>query len=1746
MSYGFLPGARAASLGVAVALAFGLGAVHVRGQVPSRNVNMVSGTTLPAGDPFLQRQNEPSVAASTRNPLHLLGGANDYRTVDLPGLPNGEETGDAWLGLFTSIDGGQRWTSTLVPGYPQDPDRAQSPLRHYAAAADPVVRAGTNGLIYYAGLAFNRNANGASGIFVARFIDNNNVEAGDPFAYLGTSMVATDDGATDRSLDKPWLAVDIPRGKAATCRIETQHRRPNPIPGAPPVLETIVQNVPAGPAYVAYSVFTGDGATLRSSIMFSYSTDCGVSWSAPTQVSAGDDSINQGATIAIDPSTGGVYVGWRRFTRPGSTSTDAMMIAQSVNFGRKFLASRVARTMPRGNSWGLILEKVMEHRKGKKPVEVEALSQYDQPTTPSASSPSTLTFRTNSYPTLAFDDSSRLYMAWSERGFSTVRPSAEDGDAKIVMSTSTDGTTWTAPLAVAEPGVLGHQIMPSLAFAGGKLMLVYYDLRENLVQLSSRFVVDVVQAFIQPRHTMDIRASMATPGSVPVFAPSVRVSDYLIGVRTGAPGARTFPCGVLGEKQCEQLQYNRPNLPMFRLGTTPFMGDYIDIAPAPAFVPVRALNRNQGRGDSPTAGAGWAYNTSPDSHPVFHAVWTDNRDVRPPADGDWTNYTPPAPFAGGQSVFDPSQTVQACTGDNSGSRNQNVYTARITGGLLAGSPGNTKPLSPTLQRGFVVFAQNTTAARKTFRLRIAAQPAGGRASFQQLGDTDTTLDVVTPARSTASRTVFVTSTDPHALIQVEVFEIAEVGAPDPAEGGLKAVVTLNADIENPDIENADIENADIENADIENAEVTNADIENPTIRVADIENADIENPDIENADIENADIENADIENADIENADIENADIENASLTDVTWTVTNTGNTTTAFNVNLFLAQQNVPGVKVQLVLHKSYLTPAVAGCEVKTRSQTVLVANITNPVFVTPDSGIPDANSPDATNGTIWLAPGEVGKITLRLRDSDLTNNVAVVNDKGETVFIDPAFVPGVTVSPVVVPQEIGTIPLAQGETEPPIITTDESTIFFLQQPGSALVGAPIGPVSVQVRGKTGAPQPGAIVTLSLGAGPSGAVMSGVTTAVADVNGVAGFSGLRFSLPGTGYRLRADAAAGPLVFAPALSAPFTILPIAVVNANDSGPGSLREAILNANANTGVIDAIGFAIAGVRPYTIALLSPLPALTDPVVIDAGITGTAGACAPTIEINGSQIEQPGPGLLVTGGSSTIRGLSITQFRGSGIELRQGGGSHIQCTYVGVAPDGSTPRGNAGNGIQVIDSAANTFSGNLVSANGGEGIRVDGASGSTVIEANYVGTDAAGEVDLGNAASGIYIRRVPGTRITGNIVSGNDGFAGIAVCGNLVFCGGGDLGTQGSNAEGTVITGNTVGLNGAATQPVPNAGFGISIDSTSATVVGGIAAQNGNTLAWNATGIRVFGPTPLTTQILQNAIHDNAGLGIDLGAAGMTPNDTADVDGIRNFPVLTSATLAGSTTRVQGTLSSEPNTEFLIQLFSSPSCDPSGHGEGATWFGSVSDVFTDAEGGLTFSADFGFMLPAGTVVTATATGPDGGTSEFSACRSVAPEVVRESYSIGPVGGEGGTPFSFTCNSGSSATALRGRTGDDIDRTELWCSPPEGPAVLAGAVGGNGGVDYGAALTCPAGSVMTGLHGRAGIVSFGGNIVDTLGVTCVDPATGAAFISEARGVPSTSTEPFSLACNKGTRMIGIFGGQGALLDRIGIICQ
>ena len=82
----------------------------------------------------------------------------------------------------------------------------------------------------------------------------------------------------------------------------------------------------------------------------------------------------------------------------------------------------------------------------------------------------------------------------------------------------------------------------------------------------------------------------------------MQVSQYLVGVPKGADDT-------------VRLQFDPPNLPMFRLGTTPFIGDYIDIIPAQPIL---------------QDGNDIKFNTAPSKSPLFHAIWTDNRDVRPP------------------------------------------------------------------------------------------------------------------------------------------------------------------------------------------------------------------------------------------------------------------------------------------------------------------------------------------------------------------------------------------------------------------------------------------------------------------------------------------------------------------------------------------------------------------------------------------------------------------------------------------------------------------------------------------------------------------------------------------------------------------------------------------------------------------------------------------------------------------------------------------------------------------------------------------------------------------------------------------------------------------------------------------------------------------------------------------------------------------------------------------------------------
>jgi Galactose oxidase, central domain len=1002
---------------------------------PGQNVNMVSGTQWPGGDPFLQRQNEPSIAVSSRNPLHLLAGANDYRTVDLPlqdTVPGEGLAGDAWLGVFKSFNGGQSWQSTLIPGYPQDqtPEGMASPVKGFTTAADPVVRAGTNGLFYYSGIAFNRGTNQGM-VFLSVWLDLDNKENGDatstptsmntdPIRYIRTVPIAS--GNAGQFLDKPWLAVDIPRAGAQTCSFQV------PVPGG----GTVPQSFPGGNVYMAYSVFVGNQNNIRTKLYFTRSTDCGATWSQPTKLSEGYP-VNQGSIIAIDPSTGYVYVAWRGFATVNTPNT--INIAKSTDGGATFTKGTTVVSLPTFD-----------------PANPTAPSFFDQGTTAG-------TFRTNAFPALAVDGSGRVYLAWSQR-------TPPDGDARIMMATSPDGNTWSTPFPVdngpviddyMDPFTRGHQFMPSMVFSGGKLAVLYYDQRldhtvgqffpnepfdmahgkfydqRRILKgelLNSGGASEIFNPVLSDagltlrRHTIDVRVAEADPRSAPVFL-TAPVSQYKFGTEGGP-----------ADTDLLQLQVDPPNLPMFQLGHVPFFGDYIDIT-SQMFVKDATGN--------------WTFNTAASAGTIQYASWTTNQDVVPPYDPttnsiDWTKYTPPIsalnPGDGSnQSIYDPTQTVPNCNQQFTGSRNQNIYSSRITQGLVLSSPQNSKPLSTTLQREFVVNLRNETGLDRSFRLTIgdgtmATQPPGGYASFTPgmnnpgppaLPPTPPMpvvmqLDVTVGAHAGISRSVFAVSSNPTASMTVNTVEIDAPGGTAVA-GGLSSFLVLNADgtvppladpddapagtsiqtleiynpnvtnpnvtnpnVTNPNVTNTNTANPNVTNPNVTNPNVTNPNVTNPNVTNPNVTNPDITDPNVTNPNVTNPNVTNPNVTNPNVTNPNVTNPNVTNPNVTnypvaDSTYTVTNGGNTTSTYQVKLARVGSTTTDAQLQLLVNKSTPVLNSDNCYLFPQYENTLLANVPNPVSTDlSDLGNSTVNDPSVKNVTFSLAPGETALVTLR----------------------------------------------------------------------------------------------------------------------------------------------------------------------------------------------------------------------------------------------------------------------------------------------------------------------------------------------------------------------------------------------------------------------------------------------------------------------------------------------------------------------------------------------------------------------------------------------------------------------------------------------------------------------------------------------------------------------------------------------------------------------------------------------
>jgi hypothetical protein len=377
---------------------------------------------------------------------------------------------------------------------------------------------------------------------------------------------------------------------------------------------------------------------------------------------------------------------------------------------------------------------------------------------------------------------------------------------------------------------------------------------------------------------------------------------------------------------------------------------------------------------------------------------------------------------------------------------------------------------------------------------------------------------------------------------------------------------------------------------------------------------------------------------------------------------------------------------------------------------------------------------------------------------------------------------------------------------------------------------------------------------------------------------------SGVAAVLP---MRLNSDALSDLVILRDHESKPSVVTTAAgmtftVTNTNDSGPSSLRQAIIDANSNPGA-DTINFNISGTGVPTIKPLSALPTVFESVVID-GSTQSAGR----VEINGTNAGTGVNGLTSSAENTTVRGLVINSFLGfhsdsgqvffgAGVYLLSNANCLIEGNYIGTDVQG---KGRLGNdfGVFVEQSNNNTIGGttpparNIISGNNGTGIDISGESAiGNKILGNFVGVDVTGTAKLGNgsnisifnASANSIGYTIPGAR---NIISGSrvesDGvaFLGININGRNV---------DGANS----IQGNFIGTDVSGRFSLGNGATAIIISDSFSNTIGGTSPIARNVISGNEQdGVVLFGSKSAANLIQGNLIGTDVNGTSPLGNKG----------------------------------------------------------------------------------------------------------------------------------------------------------------------------------------------------------------------------------------------------------------------------------
>jgi hypothetical protein len=495
------------------------------------------------------------------------------------------------------------------------------------------------------------------------------------------------------------------------------------------------------------------------------------------------------------------------------------------------------------------------------------------------------------------------------------------------------------------------------------------------------------------------------------------------------------------------------------------------------------------------------------------------------------------------------------------------------------------------------------------------------------------------------------------------------------------------------------------------------------------------------------------------------------------------------------------------------------------------------------------------------------------------------------------------------------------------------------------------------------------------------------------------------------------------------------------VTNTADSGAGSLRQAIMDANAAGAGPHTISFDIPGSGVQTISPSTGLPAISvssGGLTID-GTTQPGYAGSPLIDVVcGGSLNQLGFDFSGSGG--TVKGLAIGNCAAA-ITTAFAIPLAVKSCYIGTDATGMAAVPNSV-GISVA-SAILTIGGptaadrNIISGNSTYGMDLNQASGT--IQDNFIGTDPTGTVALPNqrgiellpgASTGLLIGGAGvGNLISGNLQEGieNDGMSHVTIQGNLIgtdingeaalpnggrgiagggtsfkiggtsvgegnlVSGNGSIGID-ANSDAMLIQGNFIGVDDSHLVPLPNTGAGIQLTShgLGANIVGTSApgGPGANLIAFNG-GVGITVEQGTLNTMRGNSIHDNSPLGIALGPGGKPlADDPGDSNGYtinngQNFPILATVTQVGNDLHITGTLNSHASTTFDLDFYSNSACArfPHDYVQGETWLGAA-QVTTDGSGIAAIDVTLpGVVVEPGARISSTATDPAGNTSEFS---------------------------------------------------------------------------------------------------------------------------------------------------------------------